>query len=279
MQSREVRVHEKFYQPVNITSSSTAANLGTLDFGSLFSASTNLLNLGDMFRLFRINKAKFLLRWEEGPSLTQYHFPSSVLYILPFDAAAPTSLANLEQALAVGPLHPSRIMHATELTHNGTGGAADPTLSVQHSDLVVIDSASPSGWLATSADGGQTSFGTLYRLTYAAGSSAPTAAPGWNWKLTLTSVSATWWIVPYCRIERSHVPLLPLQRQSRMCLSVYQTLRLCQKLSKASAIWLLVKQEPAPTHNVVKIVVRPQTIGGPARPDASEDLNGLRLRV
>jgi hypothetical protein len=185
MQSREVRVHEKFYQPVNITSSSTAANLGTLDFGSLFSASTNLLNLGDMFRLFRINKAKFLLRWEEGPSMTQYHFPSSVLYILPFDAAAPTSLANLEQALAVGPLHPSRIMHATELTHNGTGGAADPTLSVQHSDLVVIDSASPSGWLATSADGGQTSFGTLYRLTYAAGSSAPTAAPGWNLEIDI----------------------------------------------------------------------------------------------
>lgn len=179
MQSREVRVHEKFYQPVNVTSSSTAFSLGTLDFGSLFSASNSLQNLGDMFRLFRINKCKFLLRWEEGPSLTQYHFPTSLLYILPFDAAAPTSLATVEQAIAVGPLAPSRIMHATELTHNGTGGAADPTLSVQHSDLVVIDSASPPGWLATSADGGQTSFGTLYRLTYAAGSSQPTAAPGW----------------------------------------------------------------------------------------------------
>lgn len=180
MRNREVRVHEKFVYAQNINTASTAVDLGALNFAGILSQSTNLTNLGDMFRIFKINQFKCRLVWSSGSGLTQWFLPPRLLYILPFDCGAPTSIGDLEADRAVGKLAPYREKVATTYTMCGcTTEAAEPSLKVQHSDLVVIDSASPSGWIATSTDGGQTSFGNLYLLTQTAGSSTPTAAPGW----------------------------------------------------------------------------------------------------
>lgn len=180
MRNREVRVHEKFVYAQTITTTSTAVDLGALNFAGILSNSTNLVNLSDMFRIFKINQFKVRLVWSSSAGLTSWYLPPRLLYILPFDCGAPTSIGDLEADRAVGKLAPYREKVATTNTLCGCSTeAAEPSLKVQHSDLVVIDSASPSGWIATSTDGGQISFGNLYLLTQTAGASAPTAAPGW----------------------------------------------------------------------------------------------------
>lgn len=175
---REVRVTEKFFITIPITSTDVVTTLGTLgvDGASLFANSVSLANLGDMFRLFRVNAAKFKLVYCADGSVTAYNFPPSLLYILPFGAAAPAGVASLESDRAVGDLtEGARFL----TTSPAIMAPCSPVLKVKNSDLVVIDSASPVGWLATGLDATQGHFGTLYLIKTFAGASTGVSAPYW----------------------------------------------------------------------------------------------------
>ena len=178
---REVRITEKFFVTQQITSTDIVTSLGTLgvDGASLLANSTSIANLGDMFRLFRINGIKFRLLFTGSDSVTSCYIPPQLLYLLPFGAAAPAGVASLESDRAIGDLCEQFRMTAVTLTDVG-GPNRVPSLKCKNSDFVVIDSASPAGWLATGLDATQGHFGTLYAIKVFAGASTGVTNPYWT---------------------------------------------------------------------------------------------------
>jgi len=179
---REVRVTEKFFTNFQITSSDVVTQLGVLGVTStsLFGgASASIANLGDMFRLYRINAVKFKLYYSGTLGVLQMLAPPALLYVLPFGATAPVGVAELETDRAMGDLTDQWEIRPTVQTDVG-GPNRCPSLKVKHSDLVVIDSASPAGWLATANDATQTNYGTLYLVKAFAGASTGVTNPYWT---------------------------------------------------------------------------------------------------
>ena len=179
---REVRVTEKFFTNYQIATSDAVSQLGTLGVSStslLGAASASIANLGDMFRLFRINGLKLKLFYSGSNLVTSIIVPPSLLYILPFGATAPVGVAELETDRAMGDLTDQWEMRPTLLTDIG-GPNRCPSLKVKHSDFVIIDSASPAGWLATGNDATQTHFGTLYLIKGFSGFSSGETNPYWT---------------------------------------------------------------------------------------------------
>ena len=176
---REVRVTEKFFVSISQDVTATATSLGTLgvDSGGLLANSVSLANLGDMFRLFKINAAKFKWVFANGNGATLVQMPPNLLYILPFGAAAPAGVVSLESDRAVGDLADPFVWSSTAPSVLFPNSA--PSLKVKSQDFVVIDSASPAGWLATGLDATQGHFGTLYWIKAFAGASASSIQPYW----------------------------------------------------------------------------------------------------
>ncbi len=180
MKNREVRVAEKFFITAEVTSTDVVTAIGTLgvNSGALLANSVSLANLGDMFRIFRVNSAKFKWLISGNTAATSALIPPQLLYILPYGAAAPSGIVSIESNQAVGDLT-DYFVWSGGTTPGGIPNAA-PTLKVKSSDLVVIDSASPAGWIATGADATQTHFGTLYAIKSFAGASSGAATVYWT---------------------------------------------------------------------------------------------------
>ncbi len=174
---REVRIVQKFFTTVSVDMTQVVTSLGTLgvDSAGLLAASQSIANLGDMFRLFRVNGIKFKWVYSNGNAATQVQCPPSLLYLLPFGAAAPSGIVSLESDRGVGDLAEPFVWLSSAPSIMMPGSSA--TLKLKNSDLVVIDSASPAGWLATGLDATQGHFGTLYWVKAFAGASTGAIAP------------------------------------------------------------------------------------------------------
>jgi len=133
-----------------------------------------LLNLADMFRLFKINKLKFTMvpahGGQTGAQFTQMQ--PSLLFFVPYGASIPTDITGVEN-FPCGPLSSAFAFAANS---GGTGYGLPPstnlTLKLKHADLPILNAADPPGWLATMDDGSQTHLGTVCRVAVAAGSSS-----------------------------------------------------------------------------------------------------------
>ncbi len=176
---REVRITEKFFVTQQITTSDIVTSLGTLGCasGQLFANSASISNLGDMFRLYKVNAAKFRLKYSGINTVTATFMPPALLYVLPFGGAAPAGVSELEADRGLGDLTDQ--WNAAQTSDSG-GIDRTPTLKVRGSDLIVVESASPAGWIATAADADQSHFGTLYLVKAFAGVSTGVTNPYWT---------------------------------------------------------------------------------------------------
>jgi len=155
----------------------------------IWGALQNIVNLGDMFRLFRIESVDFSLHPvipTASAASIFINIPPSLLYLVPYAAADPADISGVENfpcgKPCAGFMACTSIQSSTVLMKDHA-----PTLSLKHADLPIINAADPPGWLATAGDGSQTHLGTLVRVALAAGSAgAPFANVTWLLRSELT---------------------------------------------------------------------------------------------
>jgi hypothetical protein len=171
--SAHVTVKTVYHSSYSIAATSTFTSLGfmTPTPAGLWGALQNVVNLGDMFRLFKINSVDFTLIpvIPNGTTASSYiAIPPSLLYLVPYAAADPADISGVEN-FPCGKPSAGFLVCASHVSSTVLMKDHAPTLSLKHADLPIINGADPPGWLATAGDGAQTHLGTLVRVAVAAG--------------------------------------------------------------------------------------------------------------
>jgi hypothetical protein len=184
--SAHITVKTVFHLPYSIPAADTSTSLGFMNVSAtgMWGSLANVLNLGDMFRLFRINKVKFLLVPTIPISTTAsayINIAPSLIYLVPYGASNPADISAVEN-FPCGELSAGFHVAASHVASSVLMRDHAPSLSLKHEDMPIINSGDPPGWLATQADGSQTHFGTPVRVAAAVGAAVSTFA-NINWIL------------------------------------------------------------------------------------------------